>query len=104
MFFFSIIVAPWPSGPGCSPKLNGAGQKLFGRHRFRRNQTGDQHPHRPPGRPRRPLHAPGTIDYAVPTVTTLAGARAAVEGIATLQQQRQVEVIALQDIYEPWGG
>ena len=44
------------------------------------------------------------LDYAVPTVTTLAGARAAVEGIAALQQQRQVEVIALQDIYEPWGG
>ena len=44
------------------------------------------------------------LDYAVPTVTTLAGARAAVEGIAALQQRRQVEVIALQDIYGPWGG
>ena len=30
--------------------------------------------------------------------------RAAVEGIAALRQQRQVEVIALQDIHEPWGG
>jgi carbamoyl-phosphate synthase large subunit len=29
--------------------------------------------------------------------------RAAVEGIAVLQQQRQVEVIALQAIHEPWG-
>jgi len=28
---------------------------------------------------------------------------AAVEGIAALHQQRQVEVIALQDIDEPWG-
>ena len=27
----------------------------------------------------------------------------AVEGIAALRQQRQVEVIALQDIHEPWG-
>ena len=44
------------------------------------------------------------LDYAVPTVTTLAGARAAVEGIAALQQRREVEVIALQDIYGPWGG
>jgi hypothetical protein len=32
------------------------------------------------------------------------GMLAAVEGITALQQQRQVEVIALQDIYEPWGG
>ncbi len=44
------------------------------------------------------------LDYAVPTVTTLAGARAAVEAIAALQQQRQVEVVALQDIHPPWVG
>ncbi|MEB3255928.1 MAG: carbamoyl-phosphate synthase large subunit [Synechococcaceae cyanobacterium] len=43
------------------------------------------------------------LDYAVPTVTTLAGARAAVEAIGALQQQRQVEVVALQDIHPPWG-
>jgi carbamoyl-phosphate synthase large subunit len=42
------------------------------------------------------------LDYAVPTVTTLAGARAAVEGIAALQQLRQMEVTALQDIHRPW--
>ena len=42
------------------------------------------------------------LDYAVPTVTTLAGARAAVEGIAALQQLQQVEVTALQDIHRPW--
>jgi carbamoyl-phosphate synthase large subunit len=39
----------------------------------------------------------------VPTVTTLAGARAAVEAIGALQQHRQVEVVALQDIHRPWG-
>ncbi|MCP9809189.1 carbamoyl-phosphate synthase large subunit [Cyanobium sp. HWJ4-Hawea] len=39
------------------------------------------------------------LDYAVTTVTTLAGARAAVEAIATLQQQEQVVVHALQDIH-----
>ncbi|WP_216904110.1 carbamoyl-phosphate synthase large subunit [Synechococcus sp. CCY 9618] len=44
------------------------------------------------------------LDYAVPTVTTLAGARAAVEAIAALQEQRQVEVAALQDIHPPWVG
>ncbi len=44
------------------------------------------------------------LDYAVPTVTTLAGARAAVEAIAALQQQGQVEVVALQDIHPPWVG
>jgi len=44
------------------------------------------------------------LDYAVPTVTTLAGARAAVEAIAALQQQRQLEVVALQDIHRPWVG
>jgi carbamoyl-phosphate synthase large subunit len=43
------------------------------------------------------------LDYAVPTVTTLAGARAAVEGIAALQCHHQVEVVALQDIHAPWG-
>ena len=42
------------------------------------------------------------LDYDVPTVTTLAGARAAVEGIAALQEQRTVEVTALQDIHLPW--
>jgi carbamoyl-phosphate synthase large subunit len=43
------------------------------------------------------------LDYAVPTVTTLAGARAAVEAIAALQQSHQMEVAALQDIHVPWG-
>ena len=38
------------------------------------------------------------LDYAVPTVTTLAGARAAVEAITALQQQT-IEVNALQDIH-----
>jgi len=38
------------------------------------------------------------LDYAVPTVTTLAGARAAVEAIATLQSQ-ELTVSALQDIH-----
>ena len=38
------------------------------------------------------------LDYAVPTVTTLAGARAAVEAIAALQQQH-LEINALQDIH-----
>ena len=42
------------------------------------------------------------LDYAVPTVTTLAAARAAVEAIAALQQQGQLEVAALQDIHQPW--
>jgi carbamoyl-phosphate synthase large subunit len=44
------------------------------------------------------------LDYDVPTVTTLAGARAAVEGIAALQEHRTVEVTALQDIHTPWRG
>ena len=44
------------------------------------------------------------LDYAVPTVTTLAGARAAVEAIAALQQHQQIEVAALQDIHPPWVG
>jgi carbamoyl-phosphate synthase large subunit len=39
------------------------------------------------------------LDYAVPTVTTLAGARAAVEAISALQQQQCIEVLALQDIH-----
>ncbi|MGA1303121.1 MAG: carbamoyl-phosphate synthase large subunit [Cyanobium sp.] len=43
------------------------------------------------------------LEYDVPTVTTLAGARAAVEGIAALQEHRSVEVTALQDIHAPWG-
>jgi carbamoyl-phosphate synthase large subunit len=38
------------------------------------------------------------IDYAVTTVTTLAGARAAVEGIAALQGE-ELQVNALQDIH-----
>ena len=44
------------------------------------------------------------LDYAVPTVTTLAGARAAVEAIASLRRQPELEVVALQDIHQPWGG
>jgi carbamoyl-phosphate synthase large subunit len=44
------------------------------------------------------------LDYAVPTVTTLAGARAAVEAIDALQQTRQLNVLALQDIHPPWVG
>jgi carbamoyl-phosphate synthase large subunit len=42
------------------------------------------------------------LEYDVPTVTTLAGARAAVEGITALQEHRTVEVTALQDIHRPW--
>ena len=42
------------------------------------------------------------LDYDVPTVTTLAGARAAVEGIAALQEHRTMDVTALQDIHPPW--
>ena len=38
------------------------------------------------------------LDYSVPTVTTLAGARAAVEAIAALQEQ-SLAIAALQDIY-----
>jgi carbamoyl-phosphate synthase large subunit len=38
------------------------------------------------------------LDYAVPTVTTLAAARAAVEAIANLQQE-SLSVRALQDIH-----
>ena len=39
------------------------------------------------------------LDYAVPTVTTLAGARAAVEAISALQQQTTLSIHALQDIH-----
>jgi carbamoyl-phosphate synthase large subunit len=42
------------------------------------------------------------LDYAVPTVTTLAGARAAVEAITSLQQH-QLELHALQDIHPGLG-
>jgi len=38
------------------------------------------------------------LDYAVPTVTTLAGARAAIEAIAALQNQH-LEIHALQDLH-----
>jgi carbamoyl-phosphate synthase large subunit len=38
------------------------------------------------------------LDYAVPTVTTLAGARAAVEAISALQQQPRLSIHALQDV------
>ena len=38
------------------------------------------------------------LDYAVPTVTTLAGARAAVEAIASLQRE-ELEINALQDLH-----
>ena len=40
----------------------------------------------------------------LPTVTTLAGARAAVEAIAALHHQGPMEVVALQDIHPPWVG
>ncbi|TVS01483.1 MAG: carbamoyl-phosphate synthase large subunit [Cyanobium sp. PLM2.Bin73] len=39
------------------------------------------------------------LDYAVPTVTTLAGARAAVEAITSLQSNAELPVHALQDIH-----
>ena len=39
------------------------------------------------------------LDYAVPTVTTLAGARAAVEAISALQQQPSLSIHALQDVH-----
>ncbi len=38
------------------------------------------------------------LDYSVPTLTTLAGARAAVEGISALQEQT-LSICALQDIH-----
>jgi len=40
------------------------------------------------------------LDYNVPTVTTLAAARAAVEGIDALQNQ-ELEIHALQDVHAP---
>jgi carbamoyl-phosphate synthase large subunit len=40
------------------------------------------------------------LDYAVPAVTTLAGARATVEAIAALQGQ-PLEIHALQDLHAP---
>ena len=40
------------------------------------------------------------LDYAVPTVTTLAGARAAVEAIATLQSEPTLSINALQDVHD----
>ena len=39
------------------------------------------------------------LDYCVPTVTTLAGARAAVEAIDALQKE-SISVYALQDIFD----
>tara|TARA_Y100000287_G_scaffold170134_1_gene155577 strand:- start:167 stop:1255 length:1089 start_codon:yes stop_codon:yes gene_type:complete len=39
------------------------------------------------------------LDYAVPTVTTLAGARAAVEAISALQDQPTLGIHALQDVH-----
>ncbi|MGB5134244.1 MAG: carbamoyl-phosphate synthase large subunit [Prochlorococcaceae cyanobacterium] len=44
------------------------------------------------------------LDYAVPTVTTLAGARAAVEAITSLQRNGQLPVHALQDIHPGGAG
>ncbi|MGL6133753.1 MAG: carbamoyl-phosphate synthase large subunit [Prochlorococcaceae cyanobacterium] len=44
------------------------------------------------------------LDYAVPTVTTLAGARAAVEAITALQSNGQLPVHALQDIHPGGAG
>ena len=42
------------------------------------------------------------LDYAVPTVTTMAGARAAVEAIAALQNEA-LEINALQDLHPAAG-
>ncbi len=39
-----------------------------------------------------------TLDYSVPTVTTIAGARAAVEAISSLQKEK-ITICALQDIH-----
>ncbi|MCP9886363.1 carbamoyl-phosphate synthase large subunit [Cyanobium sp. ATX 6A2] len=44
------------------------------------------------------------LDYAVPTVTTLAGARAAVEAITALQSNGLLPVHALQDIHPGGAG
>ena len=41
------------------------------------------------------------LDYLVPTLTTLAGARAAVEGIAALQTH-EISIAALQDIHKKY--
>ena len=38
------------------------------------------------------------LDYSVPTLTTLAGARSAVEGIEALQSQK-FDIHALQDVH-----
>jgi carbamoyl-phosphate synthase large subunit len=38
------------------------------------------------------------LDYSVPTLTTLAGARSAVEGIEALQSH-QLDIHALQDVH-----
>ena len=41
------------------------------------------------------------LDYSVPTLTTLAGARAAVEGIIALQSEsNSAQILALQDLYK----
>ncbi|NDD22254.1 MAG: carbamoyl phosphate synthase large subunit, partial [Synechococcaceae bacterium WBA_3_309] len=39
------------------------------------------------------------LDYQVPTVTTLAGARAAVAAVAALQGQNELPINALQDLH-----
>jgi carbamoyl-phosphate synthase large subunit len=39
------------------------------------------------------------LDYSVPTVTTLAGARAAVEAIAAMQSEPTLSIYALQDVH-----
>ena len=39
------------------------------------------------------------LDYAVPTVTTLAGARAAVEAMTALQGETLLSIHALQDVH-----
>jgi carbamoyl-phosphate synthase large subunit len=39
------------------------------------------------------------LDYRVPTVTTLAGARAAVEAVGCLQRQNDLPINALQDLH-----
>ena len=40
------------------------------------------------------------LDYRVPTVTTLAGARAAVEAVGCLQRQNDLPINALQDLHQ----
>jgi carbamoyl-phosphate synthase large subunit len=39
------------------------------------------------------------LDYRVPTVTTLAGAKAAVAAVAALQSQNEIPISALQDFH-----